>query len=168
MRAEQNYRKAEKAATAGADNGSQADPYSARARLSLIPLVLVLFSLLLSACPLYNPAAFVQSPNTRRTVPDDIASTATQATLQWDPPASGASQVVNYTLSYRVHGTSAWNTLATVPASATPSYTVLRSTTGAGSFDFAVAAVSSTGAVSPLETSLDPTADPTTGWYLTW
>ena len=138
-------------------------------RSSRAILPLLLFSLLLSACPLYNPAAFNQHPNNQQqSGPDDIASTATQVTLEWDPPASGASQVVSYTLSYRAHGTSVWTSLATVAASAQPSYALLRSTTGAGSFDFAVAAVDSTGASSSLHTSLDPTADPTTGWYLTW
>jgi hypothetical protein len=146
MRAEKKYRAEEKVAAS----------------------LLILFSVLLSACPLYNPAAFVQHPNSQQTGPHDITSDAVQVTLEWDPPASGASQVVTYTVSYRVHGTSTWKTLGTVPASAQPSYTVLRSTTGSGSFDFAVAAVDSTGASSPLHTSLDPTADPTTGWYLTW
>ena len=131
-------------------------------------LSLAFFVLLLSACPLYNPAAFVEHPNGQQTGPDDITSTATQVTLQWDPPASGASQVVSYTVSYRVHGTTTWNTLGSVPASTQASYTVLRSTTGSGSFDFAVACINSVGASSPLHTSLDPTADPTSGWYLTW
>lgn len=131
-----------------------------------------LFTLLISACPLYNPAAFIQPQTTSggqsQTGPSDVLSTASQITLQWDPPASGASQVVSYTVSYRTHGTSTWNTLAAVPASAQPSYTVLRSAVGSGSFDFAVSAVDSTGASSPLHTSLDPTANPTSGWYLTW
>ena len=132
-------------------------------------LLLTLFSLLLSACPLYNPAAFIQHPaSPDNTSPDNISSAATQAILQWDPVSSGATQVVSYVVSYRVHGGSVWNTLATIPASSQPSYTVLHATLGAGSFDFAVAAVDSTGAVSPLHTSLDTTADPTSGWYLTW
>jgi Fibronectin type III domain len=137
---------------------------------------LVLFSLSFAACPLYNPAAFVQHPNsqngsTNQTGPDDISMAVTQATLEWDPPTSGSSQVANYTLSYRVHGNSTWTTLATVPASATPSYTVLRSSlqpSTTASFDFEVVAVSSTGVTSPPHTSLDSTADPTSGWYLTW
>ncbi len=134
-------------------------------------LLLAVFALSLSACPLYNPAAFIQHQTTngqQSTGADDILSTATQATLQWNPPASGASQVASYVISFRTHGTSTWNSLATVPASTQPSYVVLRTAIGSGSFDFAVAAVSSTGATSPLHTSLDATADPTTGWYLSW
>ncbi len=127
--------------------------------------VVILFSILVSACPLYNPAAFVQK---QATAPNDVAINGTQATLQWDPPASGASQIVSYVLSYRVHGTLSWTTLATVPAVAQPSYLVQHSVTGGGSFDFAVAAVYSDGKTSAIHTSLDPTADPTSGWFLSW
>ena len=37
-----------------------------------------------------------------------------------------------------------------------------------GSYEFAVSSVSLTGMESELHTSLDETADPTTGWYLDW
>ena len=153
----------------GVETKTRTDPlhrFGSRVRAGLVSklLPLAFFSLLVSACPLYNPAAFVQPRN----APKDILSEATQITLAWDPPASGASQVVSYTVSYRIHGTSTWNTLATVPANAQPTYTVLRSVVGTGSFDFAVAALYSDGVNSPLHTSLDPTADPTSGWYLSW
>jgi hypothetical protein len=149
-------------------------PGHIRSLLSIAILLLLPFFFL--ACPLYNPAAFVQNPaqgsGNQNPVsgggqPNDVQLTASQATLAWDPPASGPS-VVSYTISYRLHGTSTWTTLATIPASSQPSYTVLRSAIGPGSFDFAVASVDSTGVSSPLHTSLDSTADPSTGWYLTW
>ena len=147
------------------------DPHG-RARFSFLLLLLPLFLLSLFGCPLYNPAAFIDHPATpgvqQQTGPNDISSTATQVTLLWDPPAAGASQVVSYTVSYRAHGTSTWNLLATIPATAQPSFTVLRSAVGPGVFDFAVAAVDSGGTSSTLHTSLDPTADPTSGWYLSW
>ena len=126
-------------------------------------LALTILVLLLSGCPLYNPAAFIQ----KQAQPADVLSAAAQVTLAWDPPATGPSPV-SYTVSYRIHGTSTWNTLATVPASSQPTYTVLRSTVGTGNFDFAVAAVDANGVSSPLHTSLDPTADPNSGWYLSW
>jgi hypothetical protein len=128
----------------------------------LLPLAFVFF--LPSACALYNPTAFIKSKD----VPQEKLSEAAQITLQWDPPASGGSQVVSYAVSYRIHGTSPWQSLATIPAIAQPSYTVLRSVIGTGTFDFAVASVDSSGQTSPLHTSLDPTADPTSGWYLSW
>ena len=144
----------------------------------LIPALLsVATALLLAGCPLSDPAAFLKHGGQAATSsgqvpgqvgPDQIVSTATQLTLQWDPPSTGASGVASYALSYRVHGSSGWIAMASVAASPQPQYTVLRSAIGAGSFDFAVAAVSSDDASSPLHTSLDPTADPSTGWYLTW
>jgi hypothetical protein len=137
--------------------------HEAHSRIFFLLLPLIFFSLLISGCPLYNPAAFVENPSK----PEDVLSAATQVTLAWNPPASGASPA-SYVVSYRVHGTSAWTTLAMVAASPQPTYTVLRSVVGAGSFDFAVATVDSTGDTSPVHSSLDSTADPTTGWYLTW
>ena len=132
-------------------------------------LSLGLFALLLAGCPLYNPAAFVQHPGlSNGQGPQSVVSTAAQVTITWTPPSSGLSQVASYTVSYRTHGSSAWTTLATVAASAQPSYTVQHTAIGAGSFDFAVASVNPSGATSPLATSLDPTADPSSGWYLTW
>jgi hypothetical protein len=136
--------------------------HKGRAHLLRLLLPLAALSLFLFACPLYNPAAFVQHG------PDDVATLATQLTLAWDPPASGATQIVSYNVSYRAHGTTTWRPLGSVPASSQPSFTVLHSLVGNGSFDFAVSAVDSTGAVSPLHTSLDPTADPTSGWFLSW
>ena len=90
----------------------------AYSRLFFPFLLLAIFALLISACPLYNPAAFIQhqtSSSQQAAGADDILSTATQVTLQWDPPASGTSQVASYAISYRTHGTSAWSPLATVP-----------------------------------------------------
>ncbi len=143
-----------------------------RVRYFLLLLLLPLFLLSLFGCPLYNPAAFIEKPITQsgqqQSGPSGILSTAAQATLQWNPPATGASQVVSYTISYRVHGTSTWTLLATIPAASQPSYLVLRSVVGSGTFDFAVASVDSGGISSPLATSLDPTANPAGGWYLSW
>jgi len=163
-------------------NDDKRSGVGSRAHFTFLLLILLpLFLLSLFGCPLYNPAAFIGQQQTttsgqqqtttggqQQTGPNDISSTATQVTLQWDQPVSGGSQVVSYTVSYRVHGTSTWNLLATVPASSQPSFTVLRSAVGQGDFDFAVAAVDSNGAASTLHTSLDPTADPASGWYLTW
>ena len=130
-----------------------------------LPVALVLLSFLaVFSCALYNPASFVQNKSDPKAIP----ITAPQITLQWDPPASGASSVASYVVSFRMHGASSWTTLATIPATATPSYVVPYSAVGAGSFDFGVVAVSSGGTNSPEHTSLDTTADPHSGWYLNW
>lgn len=136
----------------------------ARARFLLLLPFLLAFAFFPVACALYNPASFVEQKSNPKAIP----ITAPQVTLAWDPPASGASNVTSYIVSFRIHGTTSWTTLATIPAVPQPSYTVLYSAVGAGSFDFGVTAVSSTGVDSAEHTSLDATADPTTGWYLNW
>ena len=136
----------------------------ARARFFLLLPFLLAFSLFHLACALYNPASLLQEKPSPKAIP----VTAPQVTLQWDPPATGGSSVTSYIVSFRIHGTSSWTTLATIPAALQPSCTVLYTTVGAGSFDFGVTAVSSSGTDSSLHTSLDPTADPATGWYLNW
>jgi hypothetical protein len=133
-----------------------------RTGLLLLFLPLSLLLLFLFGCPLYNPAAFLPSHA------DEIASIANKLTLQWNPPVSSASPITSYTISYRVHGDSSWHVLATGPASPQPSYTVLHSLVGNGSFDFAVSATDATGTTSPLHTSLDQSANPTSGWFITW
>ena len=100
-----------------------------------------LLGLVLSGCPLFDPAAFLQSPQSSQSSggsagggggagsAEAVTTTAAQITLAWDPPATGGS-VDSYTLSYRAHGTSSWTALGTVTASATPTYTVLHSAVG--------------------------------------
>ena len=126
-------------------------------------LALGLFSVLVSACPLPNAEVFAQPPAAK-----SIFFTANQLTLSWNPPATGSSSIVSYVISYRVHGTPGWTTLATVAAAAQPSYVVTHSAIGNGSFDFAVVALTSSGAKSTMHTSLDSTAVPNTGWFLIW
>ncbi len=94
-----------------------------------------------------------------------ITSAADTVTLAWDP-SSGA--VTSYKVFYRQHGTADWTMLSEVPAQASPTLTLHQADFGNGSFDFGVEAVSDTGAESQMHTSLDPTAQPTSGWYLTW
>jgi hypothetical protein len=126
--------------------------------LAIAPLTLVLF-----ACPLFDPAASLLA----KAAPENISTTADQVTLDWDPP-DNADTIVSYTVSYRLHGTSTWTTLGTSEATSSPFYTVLHSAVGVGEFDFAVSATDSSGNTSSLHSSLDATADPTSGWYLNW
>ena len=93
-------------------------------------------------------------------------------TLAWDPPLSGIpnrqSEVVNYQIYYREHGTDYWRFLAEIPATPHPEYTVEHRQLGNGLFDFAVSAVTKSGQASPLHSSLDSSADPISGWYVLW
>ena len=94
-----------------------------------------------------------------------VTITTNQLTLQWDVPAGA---VDHYTAYYRVHGSSDWITLADVPADPQPEYTVAHSVVGDGEFDFAVVSVDASDQRSTYHTSLDTTAQPQSGWYVSW
>jgi hypothetical protein len=160
MRAESKYRARNELTTS--TRAAAGRSMAGRAGLIALLSAPVLLSLLLFGCPLYDPSAFVAP----QSAPKDLLSSASQIILAWDPPASGT--VANYIVSYRTHGTAAWTSLATVPATPQPTYTILRSAIGTGIFDFAVSAEDSSGDISILHTSLDQTADPNSGWYLSW
>ena len=99
--------------------------------------------------------------------PLGIGVTDPQVTLAWSPPPSG---VDTYQLLIRVHGTPDWYVLAdAIAAAAEPEYTVLHSdpAVGNGDFDFGVIAVKDAES-SLMHISLDVTAQPDSGWYLSW
>jgi hypothetical protein len=128
-------------------------------------LLLICFLLvgLLSGCVLYDPTAFLKGTPAAKAVM--VESSADQIVLQWDPPAS---EVTKYLVSFRIHGESNWVPLGEVPAVPLPEFPVLYASLGEGDFDFAITAENSTGEKSNLHMSLDPTAQPPTGWYLHW
>ena len=120
----------------------------------------VLVSISFPACVLPNFTAFLQEGK------DEVVTVAAdQLTLMWDAPAS---TIDHYTVFFRVHGMSDWVTLANVPADPLPEYTVAHATVGDGEFDFAVVAVDSADHWSSYHTSLDATAQPEGGWYVSW
>jgi hypothetical protein len=133
--------------------------------LRFLLLLLVLVVSFLSGCVLYDPAVF-QKAATPAAAAVMVTSSADQITLQWDPPAS---EVAKYIVSFRIHGETNWiPLLPEVPAVPAPEFTVLYAQLGDGDFDFAIAAENSVGERSNLHMSLDPTAQPPTGWYLHW
>jgi hypothetical protein len=120
------------------------------------PLMLTIFT----ACVLPNCTTFLDHGNSEM-----VAVAADQLMLQWDAPPTA---VDHYTVYFRVHGTSDWVTLSDVPADPNPEYMVAHLVTGDGEFDFAVVAVDASDQMSAYHTSLDHTADPQTGWYVSW
>jgi hypothetical protein len=130
-----------------------------RVSLQFWLLAILLFTML-SACALPNCTVFLEAGKSEM-----VTVAADQVTLQWDPPPSA---VDHYTVFFRVHGTPDWVTLADVPADPYPEYTVAHSVLGDGEFDFAVVAVDASDQWSAYHTSLDKTADPQTGWYVSW
>ena len=94
-----------------------------------------------------------------------LTSSKSQITLAWDKPTG---DVQSYRIYYREHGTSSWEYLDTVVGPDQTEFTVSYSALSKGSYDFAVTAVDSEDVESTLHTSLDSSADPDTGWYLSW
>ncbi len=95
-----------------------------------------------------------------------VPVTADTIILQWD---ASSGDVSHYTVYFRAHGASDWTELGDVPAGPAPEFTVPYSAMpGNGEYDFGVVAVGSTGQRSGYHTSLDPTASPQTGWYVSW
>jgi hypothetical protein len=134
-----------------------------KVRLLLVLCFFLLVSFL-SGCVLYDPAAFVKAaPATAKAVM--VESSADQITLLWDPPAS---EVTKYIVNFRIHEEKDWVPLGEVPAVPLPEFTVLYSQLGTGDFDFGVVAVNAANEKSNVHISLDPTAQPPTGWYLHW
>lgn len=129
--------------------------------LFLLLSILIFFSFL-SGCALYDPTAFLKGSAAKAVV---VQSSADQITLQWDPPASA---VTKYFVSFRIHGEAAWVPLGEVPASPAPEYLVQYAVLGEGDFDFAIVAENSVGEQSSVHISTDPTAQPSSGWYLRW
>jgi hypothetical protein len=133
-------------------------------------IFVIVFAFEFSGCALPDLGSFVKDTGTTKTTEttttqQQITWSADQLTLQWDPPAE---TVANYDVFYRVHGSSGWNSLGEITAVSSPEYVVQHSTLGNGVFDFAVVAKNAEGDTSDYHTSLDSTADPSTGWYVTW
>jgi hypothetical protein len=132
-------------------------------------LLLFLFFLLvgfLSGCVLYDPTAFLKGTAPAATAVM-VESSADQIVLQWDPPASA---VTKYIVSFRIHGESNWVPLplGEIPASPLPEFPVQYADLGDGDFDFAIVAENAVGEKSNVHISLDPTAQPPSGWFLRW
>jgi len=131
-------------------------------RLLLLPL-LILVSFL-AGCALYDPTAFLKGAG-KALVAVPVETSADQITIQWDPPAS---EVTKYFVSFRIHGDADWVPLGEVPAGSAPEYTVQYAVLGDGEFDFGVIAENSAAEQSVVHISTDPTAQPSSGWYLRW
>jgi hypothetical protein len=93
-----------------------------------------------------------------------LCSTA-EVTLAWDPPNPG---ITSYKIFYRSHESGSWILLDEIPADDDPEYILYHGDFGNGDYDFGVVAVDAETAESAMHTSLDDTAQPESGWYLSW
>jgi hypothetical protein len=85
--------------------------------------------------------------------------------LAWDPPYSG---ITSYKIFYRSHESGSWILLDEIPADDDPEYILHHGDFGNGDYDFGVVSVDAETAESAMHTSLDDTAQPESGWYLSW
>ncbi len=142
-----------------------------KAKLPLFLIIASLLILIFSGCPLYTMAAFKQELEGEKpggqigADPIEVFSDQLQVTLAWDSPPSA---VDSYKILFRMHGTEEWFLLNQIPAVPTPEIIIDHADLGNGMFDFGITAVDSGGLESVVHISLDVTAEPDTGWYLTW
>lgn len=102
--------------------------------------------------------------------PEPVTSTASEIvvtgdhfTLYWD---ESLEDVLEYRLFVRERGGETWQPLGS--GLSDPSARITTGELVHGSYEFAVSYVNLLGVESELHSSLDATADPDTGWYLTW
>jgi len=96
---------------------------------------------------------------------EKVLSSAEEITLAWDPPPS---EIATYKIFYRSHESGTWILFDEIPADDNPEYTLYHGDFGNGDYDFGVVAVDTETAESAMHTSLDDTAQPETGWFLSW
>ena len=125
------------------------------------PLVATVSLSLLTACEMPDFSALFGDSDQQK-----ITSSAEEIVLEWDAPSQ--TTVALYDIYVRDHGTSNWETLGSIDAIPQPEYAVAYSTLGNGTYDFAIVALSIDSIRSNYHSSLDPTAQPDTGWYLAW
>jgi len=138
----------------------------------LIPTILLIISILVS-CNLPTIKKTVQENIEENELEEkevdtvDLAVLYTEAslTLEWD--CNRTTPIDYFNLYYRRHDSSDWILFESTESSLAE-FTINHSTLGDGNWDFGVTSVAFDGAESEMHTSLDQTASPDTGWYITW
>jgi hypothetical protein len=134
--------------------------------LSIIILITTLF-VALGGCSLY----LLQNLDVSASTPDPasgaekVLCSAAEVTLAWDAPPS---EIATYKIFYRSHESGSWILFDEIPADDDPEYTLFHGDFGNGDYDFGVVAVDPETEESAMHTSLDDTAQPESGWYLSW
>ena len=104
----------------------------------------------------------------------EINSKAEQIELSWDAPTEnvlgGLIELKSFKIYYRNHIDTEWILLEEISAEDgdLPNFIINHSDLGNGTYDFAVNAIDLNDLESQIHSSLDPTAEPATGWYLVW
>ena len=133
-----------------------------------LAILIVITTLLFSGgCSLY----MLQNVGSSGSTPDPetgaemVLCSTEEITLAWDPPPG---DIATYEIFYRTHESGTWILFDEIPADDDPEYTLYHGDFGNGEYDFGVVAVDSETAESAMHTSLDDTAQPESGWYLSW
>ena len=138
--------------------------------ISILVFKTILFTTLLfstGGCSLY----LLQNLDATGSTPDPegeaekVLCCSEEVTLAWDPPPS---EIAAYKIFYRSHESGTWILFDEIPADDDPEYTLFHMDFGDGDYDFGVVAVDPEAEESAMHTSLDDTAQPESGWYLSW
>jgi len=130
-------------------------------------ILLTITFLATGGCSLYllqNLDVSGSTPDSASGAEKELCSTD-QVTLAWDAPPS---EIAAYKIFYRSHESGTWILFDEIPADDDPEYTLYHGDFGNGDYDFGVVAVDAESEESAMHTSLDDTAQPQSGWYLSW
>ena len=124
----------------------------------IYPIIAVTIITLLSTCSFFSP---IEGPI-------EIPIKSETFSLAWDPPASApvGKAIVSYNIYVRARGASTWEEVASTEAAENPSLQLSVADIGIGLWEFAVSTVTDAGEESEYHSSIDHTADPITGWYI--
>jgi hypothetical protein len=118
----------------------------------------IIVAALLSTCSLFGP---IEGPI-------EIPIKSETFSLAWDPPTNApvGQTIISYKIYVRARGASTWEEVATVDGAENPSVELAAADIGIGLWEFAVSTITDSGEESEYHSSIDHTADPITGWYI--
>ena len=134
--------------------------------ISILTLITTLF-VSANSCSLYllqNLDVTGSTPDPESAV-EKVLCSSEEVTLAWDPPPS---EISTYKIFYRSHESGTWILFDEIPADDDPEYTLFHGDFGDGDYDFGIVAVDPETEESAMHTCLDDTAQPESGWYLSW
>jgi len=135
--------------------------------ISILILLTALFATTsdCSMAPLQNLEVAPEGTPQPDTSVEKVLCSTEEVILAWDPPHSN---VIGYKIFYRGHESGSWILLGEIPADDDPEYSLYHCDFGDGDYVFGIVAVAAETAESAMHTSLDETAQPESGWYLSW
>ena len=141
---------------------------SKHARILFVLALIIILSATTSGCSLYMLQSLEipdDDPPDPGTGAQKVLCSTEEVTLAWDPPPS---DIASYKIFYRSHESGSWILYDEIPANDDPEYTLYYGDFGNGDYDFGVVAVNAETEESAMHTCLDDTAQPESGWYLSW